>query len=234
MYVLVLKFAISCVASLHLPSTAGTATAHDGTIGRGLPQKPVQADRLPPQHGEERIAPRYHDEVGPVHDDPSHLLRRRRRAFLGHHEALDLAPDRAEAFGPAVVLVVPIEEGGAYVHDVGLVLGGHGDELPEDDKLVDRIAAAGGEDLGIDDGTRSRRERLAGRHSVDSKVGMDVRLEGVVDDKVGGELESSHGWCGWILLGVYFLLVWNGCARILKEGLQPTHVLILEKKQKLK
>ena len=195
----------ACRHTLHLPSTAGTATAHDGTVGRGHFEQLVQPDRLPPQHGEERIAPRHHDEVGPVHDDPSHLLRRRRRAFLGHHEALDLAPDRAEASGPAVVLVVPIEEGGAYVHDVGLVLGGHGDELPEDGRLVDRIAAAGGEDLGIDDGGGRGGgilavgllllpKRLAGRHSVDSKVGMDVRLEGVVDDKVGGELESSHGW----------------------------------------
>ena len=94
----------------------------------------------------------------------------------------------------AVVLVVPIEEGGAYVDDVGLVLGGHGDELPEDGRLVDRIAAAGGEDLGIDGGLLVLLLKgLAGCHSVYTKVGMDVWLEGVVDDKVGGELESSHG-----------------------------------------
>ena len=66
---------------------------------------------------------------------------------------------------------------------------------------MDRIAAAGGEDLGIDGsgcggggiGLLRLLEGLAGRHSVYAKVGMDVRPEGVVDDRVGGELESSHG-----------------------------------------
>ena len=74
---------------------------------------------------------------------------------------------------------------------------------------MDRIAAAGGEDLGIDGSGCGGgggggggaiglllllpHKRLAGRHSVYAKVGMDVRPEGVVDDRVGCELESSHG-----------------------------------------
>ena len=59
---------------------------------------------------------------------------------------------------------------------------------------MDRIAASGGENLGIDGGLLVLLLKgLAGCHSVYTKVGMDMRLEGVIDDKVGGELESSHG-----------------------------------------
>ena len=112
---------------------------------------------------------------------------------------------------------------------------------------MDRIAAPGGEDLGVDTtagtgigiGTSLSLAALllvegpAGRHSVDSEVGVNMRPKGVVDDKVGGELEATHDgtittinamigmmWMRRGLGGLLYFeagqevgIVWTGCAQ---------------------